>query len=59
MRGQITTDTTNRFKKIKREYCIVIICQHIGQLRNGQISRNIQSAKAEFRRNRKFEQINH
>lgn len=52
-RGEITTNTKIQ-KKIKNHKSVlqIIICQEIGQLRrNGWISRSVQFAKTEWKRN--------
>ena len=51
-RGDITTDTTETQKNHKR-ILRTVTCQQIGQpRRNRQLSRNIQLAKTELRKNR-------
>ena len=56
-RGEITTDIT----EIQRIIILwTVICPQTGQpRRNGPVSRNIQPAKNESRRNRKFKQTDH
>ena len=57
-RGEIKTNTKNTQKFVR--LLQTVICQQIGQLkRNGHISRNIQLAKTESRRNRQFEQTSY
>ena len=52
-RGEITTNTTEIKNKNHRRILPTVICQQIGQpRRNGWISRSIQPAKTDLRRNR-------
>jgi len=56
---EVTTDTTEIQKNHER-ILWTILCQQIWQpRRNGQLSRDIQPAKTESRRNRSTEQTDH